>query len=70
MTTNEKAKEKAKELWCKMYNVDDPMGKYPMCHDTAKQCALIVVDELRDNLPLITDVQNYWRDVKNEIEKL
>ena len=39
-------KEKAKELFNKMYHVDDPMGNYPMCFDTAKQCALIAVDEI------------------------
>jgi hypothetical protein len=36
----------------------------------AKQCALIAVDEIRDNLPLITDIQNYWLEVKQEIQAL
>lgn len=40
------AKDKAKELFNKMYLVDDPMGNYSMCFDTAKQCALIAVDEI------------------------
>jgi len=35
-----------------------------------KKCALIALDEIRDNLPLITDIQNHWLDVKKEIEKL
>jgi|LakMenEpi03Aug12_release.lakeMendotaPanAssembly.Ray.scaffolds.fasta_scaffold1292221_2 hypothetical protein len=39
-------KEKAKELYNKMYMVDDPIGNYPMCFDTAKQCALIAVEEI------------------------
>lgn len=39
-------KEKAKEIFDKMYYIDDPMGNYPMCFDTAKQCALIAVDEM------------------------
>jgi hypothetical protein len=39
--------------------------------DAAKQrCALITVDEIRNNLPLITDIQNYWLEVKREIQKL
>jgi hypothetical protein len=38
------AEEKAKEIFDKMYLVDDPMGNYPMCFDTAKQCALIAVN--------------------------
>lgn len=36
----------------------------------AKQCALICVDEIRDNLPLISEIQDYWTNVKNEIIKL
>ena len=36
----------------------------------AKQCAAIAVDEIRDNIPLISDIQQYWIDVKQEIEKL
>jgi hypothetical protein len=39
-------KEKAKELFDKMYMVDDPMGNYPMCFDTAKRCALICYEEM------------------------
>jgi hypothetical protein len=40
------AKEKAKEIFNKMYQVDDIMGNYPMCFDTAKKCALITIDEI------------------------
>jgi hypothetical protein len=39
-------KEKAEELFNKMYQVNDIMGNYPMCFDTAKQCALIAVEEI------------------------
>ena len=64
-------KEKAKEL----------VGRYAiylranLMHDEeanedAKQCALIAVDEIRDNIALISEIQNYWREVKQEIEKL
>jgi hypothetical protein len=60
-------KEKAKELFDKMYMVDDPMGNYPMCFDTAKQCALIAVDEIIDTP---NPMPNYWQEVKQEIEKL
>jgi len=38
--------------------------------EDAKHCALIAVDEIRDNLPLISDIQYYWIDVKAEIQKL
>lgn len=36
----------------------------------AKKCASIAVDEIRDNLPLISDIQQYWIDVKQEIENI
>jgi hypothetical protein len=67
------AKDKAKELFNKMYNTDDPMGNYPMCFDTAKQCALIAVDEI---LYLLWHTHKneteyrYYQEVKQEIEKL
>jgi len=69
------AKEKAKELLDKMYNVEDPMGNYPMCFDTAKQCALVAVNEMIDirNGLYINEgsIAHKWLlDVKNEIEKL
>jgi hypothetical protein len=69
------AKDKAKELFNKMYHVDDPMGNYPMCFDTAKQCALIAVDEMLDfrNALYINEgsLAHQWLlDVKQEIELL
>lgn len=69
------AEEKARELFDKMYMVDDPMGNYPMCFDTAKQCALIAVDEMLDfrNALYINEgsLAHQWLlDVKQEIEKL
>ena len=74
-------KEKAKELFNKMFNVDDPMGSYPMCYETAKQCALIAVDEIIKTLNndiqdinvvgnVLLDLIDYWREVKQEIEQL
>lgn len=68
-------KEKAKDLFNKMYIVDDPMGNYPMCFETAKQCALIAVDEMLDfrNALYINEgslAHKYLLDVKHEIENL
>jgi hypothetical protein len=57
-------KEKAEELIDKFTMDNTSEGER-----RGIKCALICVDEIRDNLPLITDVQNYWIDVKNEIEK-
>lgn len=70
-------KEKAKELFEKCMQPIDGLHKYPMCNDTAKQCALIAVDEIIDVLvdlsfgefTFINDVV-YWQEVKQEIEKL
>lgn len=64
-------KEKAKEIFDKMYNVDDPMGNYPMCFDTAKQCALIAVDLVLNlcwNGNMVA--MEYWQEVKQEIEEI
>ena len=69
-------KEKAEELFLKMYNTEDPMGNYPMCFDTAKQCALIAVDEiLKIEYWALMEMggrqeEEYWQEVKNEIEKI
>ena len=73
------AKKKAQEIFNKMYQVDDIMGNYPMCFDTAKKCALIAVDEILDNMMLYQENfdagkpvhhKSYWESVKQEIEKL
>jgi hypothetical protein len=63
-------KEKAKEIFNKMYQVDDIMGNYPMCFDTAKKCALIAVDEIISSIDAEEYVilYNYWQKVKQEIE--
>jgi len=76
-------KEKAKQLFDNMYQVKDLMGNYPMCFDTAKQCALIAVDEIIDNAPFrdygfkydsvssrIDAVEKYWLEVKSELETM
>lgn len=61
-------KDKAEELVMKMYKLDNRAW-----YNTAKQCALIAVDEMQD---FITKYNNpfedfkYWDEVKNEIEKL
>jgi len=71
-------KEKAKELFDKMYLVDDIMGNYPMCFDTAKKCALIAVDEIIKELEFAYNGEViighthrlYWSQVKQEILEL
>jgi len=58
-------KEKALELYLKYHNLWINGNSI-----IAKVCATIAVDEVRDNLPLISDIQQYWIEVKQEIEKL
>jgi len=62
------AEEKAKELFDKMYLVEDIMGGYPMCFDTAKKCAIIAVKEMLSKSPLNGNViaqkyRTYWLEV-------
>lgn len=69
------SKEKAEKLVNKFYKYAHD-GSNSSYYDTkiwtnnAKQCALISVDEIRNNIPLISDIQQYWIDVKKEIELL
>ena len=65
-----KAKEKAKELLEKFMQPIDSLHKYPMCFDTAKQCALIAVDEIITNRERIKGIDKlYWQQVKHELNK-
>jgi hypothetical protein len=62
-------KEKAEELFEKFNNPDTKY--YPYVHN-AQQCALIAVDEILDNNLWFNDEinNNYWFEVRQEIEKL
>lgn len=64
----ETPKQKAKELVDKYFKITYDNRLLDEGKEKAKQCALIAVDEIRDNLPLITDIQNHWIEVKHEIE--
>jgi hypothetical protein len=68
-------KEKAKELIYKFYpSVQWKLGQED-CLDRAKQCALIAVDEVIQTLSLdgrliFMYIIDWWKDVKNEINRL
>jgi hypothetical protein len=67
-----KAKEKAKELLDKYFIICQEFTEEIQCSIQAKQCVLIAVNEIRR---LMNRLQNYeeaiyWKEVKNEIEKL
>ena len=40
----------AKEIFHEMYNAKDPLCKYPMCFDTAKQCSVIAIEKIISTL--------------------
>jgi len=64
------AKEKAIQLVNSFDELGRDFTRGVSMNEFSKQCALVAVDEVRDNLPLISDIQQYWIEVKQEIEKL
>lgn len=56
-------KEKSEELFRKIYILD-----HKIWQDTAKQCALIVVNELLEECRL--ERNWYWEEVKQNLENL
>lgn len=70
-------KEKAEELVDKYSNIKNiKLSDYSIIYlPTAKQCALIAVDEILDVITCIYDydfekLNPYWEEVKQEIKKL
>ena len=64
-------KEKAKEIYEKLYFVKvNTVGGW-MFKESAKQCALICVDEiLMSQHNVWENTIEYWQDVKQEINKI
>jgi hypothetical protein len=67
-------KEKAKELFDKMFLIIENKGMYDDLYN-AKQCALITVAEILDVITGIYDydfekLNPYWEEVKKEIDAL
>jgi hypothetical protein len=68
-------KEKANELYSKFDNLLNKDFIHPIVYDNQlKQCALIAVDELIEVVNELDyelgDDKVYWKEVKQEIEKL
>ena len=77
-------KEKAKELYNTFYNISYHPSVKVIRKTNAKQCSIIAVDETlksRPCLPIcistdggsseaIIDANNFWQEVKSEIERL
>jgi hypothetical protein len=83
MTPKNKAEELINSYRIILMNEDTECGNEILCTSIAKQCALIAVDELikeaRFSSEYIEEVffttgyydkQDYWQEVKQEIEKL
>ena len=67
-----KAKEKAKELFNRFYEIEPVEPIYVGVNiGQAKQCALICVDEILGGSRLFyIEDYSYWQEVKEEINKL
>jgi hypothetical protein len=68
-------KEKAQELWLSYYELIDDCYSDKAAKLIAKQFVLIVVDEIMkavgwEKMELGVDRDNYWTEVKQEIENL
>ena len=62
-------KDKAIQLYNKFLNPSGDTYLYGMLeHESAKECALIAVDEILKTNPY--KARNYWQEVKKEIENL
>ena len=64
-------KEKAQELVDKYYIICQEFTEEIQCSIQAKECALIAVDEiLNEYWSHDTKRRDWWKEVKQEIEKL
>jgi hypothetical protein len=66
-------KQKALELYHRYHTLGSDFTRGVSMHEFAKQCALIAVDEMINNIDTsqlyLLDIM-YWQQVKNEIEQL
>jgi hypothetical protein len=64
-------KEKAEELFDKMYMLDDPNGNHVVNFNIAKQCALVATEELINEVGYLDEFAKlFYEQVKHELEKL
>lgn len=69
-----KPKEKAQELFEEMLLVYELDGRYLISRHSAKQCAIIAVDQIidctRNGFGTTKFSKQYWQQVKEEINNL
>jgi hypothetical protein len=73
MTPKEKAEELINKFFQYNYRIEWDSDKNEWVHynESAKQCALIAVDEILSVVWInLNDDVDYWAEVKQEIEKL
>lgn len=54
----------------KAFYLFDKYDNYPLTYEWKKQCALIAVDEIINELKIRNCTIKYWQEVKEEINKL
>ena len=67
MSAEDKARELVDSYRIILMNEDTECGNEILCTVIAKKCALIAVDEI---IHEVYDDLEWWKEVKNEIEKL
>jgi hypothetical protein len=77
MTPKDKAEELVKKYSCYFHGIDENLFKEVVIHHDEKGCALIAVDEIIDAITFnmydeeeYNKVNDYWEQVKHEIEQL
>jgi hypothetical protein len=71
MTPKEKAISLVDSYRIILMNEDTDCGEEILCTVIAKKCALIAVDEIYNSgLLVFVDDEQYWHEVKQEIEKI
>jgi hypothetical protein len=71
MSAKDKAIELVDTYRIMLMNNDTECGEEILCTLIAKQCALIAVDEIYNSgLLVMVDDEQYWYDVKHEIQLL
>ena len=63
-------KEKAFKLFSRFYSLYVHPCSVHVRHQAAKETAIIACDEVLNTIEVPTDNYNFWKEVKQELEKL
>ena len=73
MTPKEKAKELVDTYKFVLWSEDTQCGEEILCTGIAKRCALIACDEIIEEMDRVlfpNPFEQYWNEVKHEIQKI